>query len=312
MNEYVLQACQLSKHYKHHRALENVNLSIRKGSIYGFIGQNGAGKSTLMRIVAGLAQPTSGSISLFGHQNGPKLVQARRRMGTIIETPALFPHLTAKDNLEIFRLQKGIRDKGRVKRVLSLVGLEDTAGKLAGEFSLGMKQRLGLAIALLGEPELLILDEPTNGLDPVGVVELRELLLGLNRESGISILVSSHILSELYLLATDYGIIHRGRMLEELSAHELEAKCKQYLHIKVDSPDRAISVIKETWQEAKYETAADGSIRLYHPAERPGLISAKLFAAGLEIQQFTPKGDELEQYYTKLIGGTANGQSAAV
>lgn len=312
MSEYVLQAQQLSKHYKHHPALDRVDLSIRRGSIYGFIGQNGAGKSTLMRIAAGLSRPTSGQIELFGYKEGAKLVQARKRMGTTIETPALFPHLSAAENLEVFRLQKGIRDRAQIRQTLSLVGLEQAGSKIAANFSLGMKQRLGLAVSLLGNPELLILDEPTNGLDPVGVVELRELLLHLNRDKGISILVSSHILSELHLLATDYGIIHNGRMLEQLSVSELQAKCRQYLHIKVDSPEKAIGIIQEEWQTTEYELDADGIIRLYEPFGRPGALSAKLFAAGLEVQQFMPKGEKLERYYTKLIGGAANGKSVTV
>lgn len=312
MSDYVLQAHQLSKHYKQHPALDHVDLTIRRGSIYGFIGQNGAGKSTLMRIAAGLAQPTSGRIELFGFGAGSKLVQARRRIGTTIESPALIPHMTAEQNLEVFRLQKGISDTTRIRQTLSLVGLASAGKKLAANFSLGMKQRLGLAISLLGNPELLILDEPANGLDPVGVVELRELLLHLNREKGMSILISSHILSELHLLATDYGIIHNGRMLEQLSVQELQAKCRQYLHIKVDAPEKAVDIIKENWPANEYELDADGFIRLYEPYGAPGEISARLFAAGLEVQQFMPMGEQLEKFYTSLVGGAANDQSVTI
>ncbi|MBW4082594.1 ATP-binding cassette domain-containing protein [Paenibacillus sp. S150] len=312
MSDYVLQAHQLSKHYKQHPALDHVDLTIRRGSIYGFIGQNGAGKSTLMRIAAGLAKPTSGRIELFGFGEGSKLVQARRRVGTTIESPALFPHMTAGENLEVFRLQKGISDTTRIRQTLSLVGLASAGKKLAASFSLGMKQRLGLAISLLGSPELLILDEPANGLDPVGVVELRELLLHLNREKGISILISSHILSELHLLATDYGIIHNGRMLEQLSVHELQDKCRQYLHIKVNSPEKAVAIINENWPANEYELDAGGVIRLYEPYGAPGEISATLFAAGLEVQQFMPKGEKLEKFYTSLVGGAANDQSVTI
>ncbi|WNS44082.1 ATP-binding cassette domain-containing protein [Paenibacillus sp. MMS20-IR301] len=312
MSEYVLQAHQLSKYYKKHPALEVVDLSIRRGSIYGFIGQNGAGKSTFMRIAAGLSRPSSGRIELFGAGEGAKLVQARKRIGTTIETPALFPHMSAAENLEVFRLQQGIRDKTRIRQTLSLVGLAEAGNKTAGNFSLGMKQRLGLAVALLGNPELLILDEPTNGLDPVGVVELRELLLRLHRERNISILMSSHILSELHLLATDYGIIHNGRMLEQLTANELQAKCRQYLHIKVDSPETAVGIIQGEYGSSECVLDANGIIRLYEPFGRPGELSAKLFAAGLEVQQFMPEGDKLERYYTKLIGGADNGKSVAV
>ncbi|MBB6672485.1 ATP-binding cassette domain-containing protein [Cohnella nanjingensis] len=305
MSETVLRARQLTKRYNRHLALDRIDLTVRKGSIYGFIGQNGAGKSTLMRIAAGLAHPTSGSVELFGASEGAKLVTARRRIGTTIETPALFPHLSATENLEIYRLQQGIRNRSRIRETLSLVGLADTGSKKSAEFSMGMKQRLGLAIALMSEPDMLILDEPTNGLDPLGVVELRELLRGLNRETGLTILISSHILSELDQMATDYGFIHQGRMLEQLSASELQTKCRQYLHIKVDNPELALSVIRKGLLSAEYELEPDGSIRLYGGFKRAGSVSSLLFSAGLEIEQFTPVGEQLERYFSRLIGGAA-------
>lgn len=305
MNGYVLQALQVSKQYGRHTALERVDLSIRQGSIYGFIGQNGAGKSTLMRIAAGLVRPSAGRIELFGFGEGAGLVKARRRIGVTIEAPALFPHLNAQENLEVFRLQMGLKEKEIIRQTLSIVGLEDTKGKTVSGFSLGMKQRLGLAAALLGSPELLILDEPTNGLDPVGVVELRELLLRLNREHGISILISSHILSELHLLATDYGIIHQGRMLEQLTARELQSKCRQYLHIEADSPVQALEVLQKDWPGLECQLGTDGILRLYGIADKPGAVSRSLYEAGLEVRQLITKGDELEKYYTRLIGEVA-------
>lgn len=314
MSDYVLQTEKLSKQYKQQQVLKQVDLTIRPGSIYGFIGQNGAGKSTLMRIAAGLTTPTSGGIELFGYRDGAGLTRARRRMGAVIESPALFPHLTAAEHLEVFRLQQGIRDNARIKQTLRLTGLEETGRKPAANFSLGMKQRLSLAIALLGQPELLILDEPTNGLDPGGVVALRELLLRLNRENGITLLISSHILSELDLLATDYGIIHQGRLLEQLSVSELRAKCRQYLHIQVDQPELAVQVVREHLATSDYELAADGALRVYAPFGKASDIAARLFGAGLEVEQFTPQGDGLERYYTLLIGeaGVAHGQSVTV
>lgn len=210
MVEYVLRTHSVSKQYKHQLVLNKVNLTIKKGSIYGFIGQNGAGKSTLIRLVTGLACPTMGKIELFGQSNERELIEARRRIGTIIEGPALYPHLSAAENLEAHRLLKGIPGKECIQKTLEIVGLQDTGKKKAKNFSLGMKQRLGIAIALIGDPEFLILDEPINGLDPMSVVEIRELLKKLNHEYGITILISSHILSELHLLATHYGIIHKG------------------------------------------------------------------------------------------------------
>ncbi|MHA7966691.1 ATP-binding cassette domain-containing protein [Paenibacillus sp. CAU 1782] len=312
MSALALQAFQLSKSYKRQKVLNEVNLGIRKGSIYGFIGQNGAGKSTFMRIAAGLVEPSSGGLELFGCGGGGSLVEARRRIGIAIEAPALYPHMTASENVEVFRLQKGIRDKEAVKQTLRLVGLEETGSKTAGSFSLGMKQRLGLASALIGRPELLILDEPTNGLDPVGVVELRELLLRLNAEMGITILISSHILSELYLLATDYGMIHNGRMLEQLTAGELKEKCRQYLHIQVDEPAKALAVLNEELQSPDCRLEEDGTILLRESDVQAGQVSAALFRAGLEVRQLASRGEDLEHYYTKLIGEASHGQSAEI
>ncbi|MGO4790989.1 ABC transporter ATP-binding protein [Paenibacillus sp. 2KB_20] len=303
MSEYVLQTNQLSKKFKGSLALDKVNLSIRKGSIYGFIGQNGAGKSTLIRIVTGLAFPTEGTIELFGASDERTLIQARKRIGSIIESPALFPHMTAAENLEANRILRGIPGQDCVPSMLELVGLQGTGRKKAKNFSLGMKQRLGLAIALLGEPEFLILDEPTNGLDPMGVIEMRELLKRLNRERGITILISSHILSELYLLASHFGIIHHGQLLEQLTAQELNGKCQQYVFIKADNPDKAATVIQNELGTTDFEVMPDGAIKLYSSIEHPGKVSSALFTAGLEIEQFMPMGEDLESYFTKRIGG---------
>ncbi|MGG1638357.1 ATP-binding cassette domain-containing protein [Paenibacillus sp. NRS-1760] len=306
MQEYVLKTNQLSKKYKGHSALDKVNLSIRRGSIYGFIGQNGAGKSTLIRLVTGLAFPTDGSIELFGASEEQALIQARKRIGSIIESPALFPQMTASENLEANRILRGIPGKECVPRMLEQVGLQGTGKKITKNFSLGMKQRLGLAIALLGDPEFLILDEPTNGLDPMGVVEMRELLMQLNRELGITILISSHILSELHLMASHYGIIHRGRLLEQLTAEELDLKCQQYVYIKVSDPGKATAVIQNELGTADFEVMQDGAIKLYSPIDKPSKISSLLFSAGLEIEKFTPMGEDLESYFTKRIGANSH------
>lgn len=306
MNDYVLQTNQLSKTFKRSVALDKVSLSIRKGAIYGFIGQNGAGKSTLIRMITGLAFPSGGTIQLFGASEERALVEARKRIGSIIESPALFPQMSARDNLEANRIMRGIPGKDCVARTLKQVGLQETGRKQAKHFSLGMKQRLGLAIALLGDPEFLILDEPTNGLDPMGVVEMRELLKRLNREQGITILISSHILSELNLLASHYGIIHRDQLLEQLTAQELSAKCQQYLLIKVDSPDKAAAVIQHELGTVDFEVMQDGAIKLYNSTRQPGEVSSALFAAGLVIEKFMPMGEDLESYFTKRIGVNAH------
>ena len=307
MYEYVLKTHQLSKKYQKKMALNKVNLSIEKGSIYGFIGQNGAGKSTFIRMICGLGYPTSGSFELFGKNNERELNEERKRIGTIIEGPALYPNMTATENLEAHRLLKGIPGKQCIEEKLSMVGLQNTGKKKAKNFSLGMKQRLGLAIALLGDPEFLILDEPINGLDPMGVVEIRELLKKLNQEYGITILISSHILSELHLLATHYGIIHNGELLEQLSAKELHEKCQQYLHIKVDDPNKAATVIESEFPSADFEVMPDGAIKLFTHVESPGLVSKPLTDKGLIIEEFMPMGEDLETYFTHRIGGAQHG-----
>lgn len=303
MGDYVLRTSSLSKQYKDQLALNNVDLSIKKGSIYGFIGQNGAGKSTLIRVVTGLALPTKGKLELFGHSTEQELIQARKRIGTIIEGPALYPHMSAAENLEAHRLLRGIPGKKCIEKTLSLVGLQNTGKKKAKNFSLGMKQRLGLGIALLGDPEFLILDEPINGLDPMGVVEIRELLKKMNHEYGITILISSHILSELHLLATHYGIIHKGELLEQLTVNELNEKCQQYIHVKVDKPDKATAIIETLLGTTHYEVLPDGTIKLFRYLDAPGKVSKTLSNEGLIIEQFMPMGENLETYFTNRIGG---------
>jgi ABC-2 type transport system ATP-binding protein len=275
-------------------------MNIPKGSIYGFIGQNGAGKSTFIRIICGLAYPSSGTFSLFGdlHPN-----EARKRIGTIIETPALYPQMTAVENLEAHRLLRGITDKTRIEKVLSLVGLENTKKKKAKHFSLGMKQRLGIAIALLGNPDFLLLDEPMNGLDPLGIIEIRELLRELNNNHGITILISSHLLSELHLLATDYGMIHQGQLIEQLSAKELDAKCQQYLHIKVDQPQKAATILEQQLATSNFTLTSTGTIKLFTHVDSPQKVSKLLTDAGLVIEQLMPMGEDLETYFTNRIGG---------
>ena len=218
MPQYILQTKELCKEFAHTAAVNRVSMNIQQGDIYGFIGENGAGKTTFMRMVAGLASPTSGTIRLFGQEN---LQAGRHYIGCTIENPALYKNMTARENLEIFRHAFGVKNTKSTDKVLSLMGLADTGRKRVGDFSLGMKQRLAIAVALLGNPQFLILDEPINGLDPVGIQELRNLFVQLNREQNITLLISSHILGELSKIATRYGIIHKGSLVSELSADDL-------------------------------------------------------------------------------------------
>ncbi|MEH7460423.1 ABC transporter ATP-binding protein [Bacillus sp. JJ1127] len=303
MNNFVLKTRNLSKKYQGDFALKDVNLTIRKGEIYGFIGQNGAGKSTFLRVATGLSFPTNGTVELFGVSDQKEMTKALKRVGAIIESPALYSQMTAFQNLEVHRLQKGIPGKECIKKTLELVGLQHTGKKKTKNFSLGMKQRLGLAIALLGEPEFLILDEPTNGLDPTGIIELRELLKKLNKEKGLTILISSHILNELHQLATHYGIIHKGELLEQLSSKEMEDKCRKYIHIKVDNPHQAAVIIESELETTNFEVMPEGTIKLYEHIDASAKVSKVLSINGLTIEQFALMGDTLENYFTKLIGG---------
>lgn len=307
MSRTVIRTKKLSKLYGNQRALDYVDLAVPEGAIYGFIGQNGAGKSTLLRTVVGLAAPSGGTVELFGASGDRELAKARKRIGIMIEAPALYPHMTAAENLEVHRLLRGIPGKDCIRRTLAKVGLEDTKNKKAKHFSLGMKQRLGMALALLGDPEVLILDEPINGLDPMGVVEIRELLMKLNREQGISILISSHILSELHLLATHYGFIHKGRLLEQLTTAKLGEKCRQYLHVKVDQPEQAAALLETTLATTDFEVLPEGVIKLYSYLDAPKTVSAALARSGIMIEQFMVRGESLEDYFSSLVGGDLHG-----
>ena len=231
MKELVLKTHNLSKKYGEQWAVDNVNMTIEKGQIYGFIGQNGAGKTTLIRLITGLIHRTSGEIELLGASTEAELNKARTMVGSLVETPAFYGNMTARENLEVSRLVRNIAGKESIEEVLSLVGLKDVEKKKVKNFSLGMKQRLGIANALLGNPRFLILDEPINGLDPVSIVEIRELLKKVNKEKEVTMLISSHILGELSELATNYGIINNGKLIEELSAEQLRENCRQYVQI---------------------------------------------------------------------------------
>lgn len=303
MNEYVLRTNNLSKKYKEDFALNNVNLEIKKGEIYGFIGQNGAGKTTLIRIVTGLSFPTKGNVELFREGSEKGLIRSIKRIGAVIENPALFPNMSAYENLELHRLQKGIPNKKCIDKTLELVGLQSTGRKKTMNFSLGMKQRLGIAIALLSDPEFLILDEPTNGLDPMGIVELRELIKRLNREKEMTVLISSHILSELHQVATRYGIIHKGKLLEQITSAELNEKCRQYLRIKVDNPSKGATVLEAELGAIDFEVMPDGTIKLYSHLNDIQKVSMAITKNNLIIEHFSQMGDDLESYFTKLVGG---------
>ena len=261
MSEVVLKTYNLSKKYKETMAVDKVCMTIKKGQIYGFIGQNGAGKTTIIRLITGLAHKTDGEIELFGQTDN--LDESRESIGSLVESPAFYGNMTARENLEISRLVRGIGSKDSIDKVLELVNLKDTGKKKVKNFSLGMKQKLGIANALLGNPKFIILDEPINGLDPMSIVEIRELIKKLNNELGMTILISSHILGELSELATNYGIISHGKLIEEFTAKELREKCRQYIEIIVDDSKKATVLLEEKLGITNYEVINDNMIKVY-------------------------------------------------
>lgn len=304
MSEIICQTTDLCKNYKNFHVLQNVNLSINRGEIYGLIGENGAGKSTLIRILTGLAFQSSGEVTLFGKTEN--LQYERAKIGCTVEMPALYKDMTAKQNLEIQRVQRGIPDKKCIFKTLELVGLDNTKKKKVNDFSLGMKQRLALAIALLGEPEFLILDEPVNGLDPTGIIELRELLKKLAKENHVTILISSHILSELNQLATCYGFLHHGKLLKQITATELSEECKRHIKLKTDNTKKTVTVLEEQLKIKNFSIYPDSFIRVYEKLEETHTISKTLSSNGIVVEEISVQGEELETYFENLIGGDKN------
>ncbi len=304
MTEIICQTKDLCKNYKNFHALENVNLSIKRGEIYGLIGENGAGKSTLIRILTGLAFKSSGIINLFGKTE--HLQYERAKIGCTVEMPALYKDMTAEQNLEIQRVQRDIPDKKCISKTLELVGLNNTRKKKVNNFSLGMKQRLSLAAALLGEPEFLILDEPVNGLDPTGIIELRELLKKLTKENHVTILISSHILSELNQLATCYGFLHHGKLLRQITAVQLDEECRRHIKLKTDDTIRTATILEEKLRIKNYSVYPDNFIRIYEKLEEIHNISKTLFSSGLIVEELSIQGENLETYFENLIGGSIN------
>lgn len=304
MTEVICQTKDLCKNYKNFHALENVNLSIKRGEIYGLIGENGAGKSTLIRILTGLAFKSSGVINLFGQTE--HLQCERAKIGCTVEMPALYKDMTAEQNLEIQRVQRGIPDKKCISKTLELVGLDNTKKKKVNNFSLGMKQRLSLAVALLGEPEFLILDEPVNGLDPTGIIELRELLKKLAKENHVTILISSHILSELNQLATCYGFLDHGKLLRQITAAQLNEECRRHIKLKTDDIKRTTTILEEKLKIINYSVYPDNFIRVYEKLEEIHSISKTLFSNGIVVEELSIQGEDLETYFENLIGGNKN------
>ncbi len=299
--DYILTTEGLTKKYKHFQALNGLNMKVPKGSVYGLVGRNGAGKTTLFRLICGLQEPTRGSFTLYGvHSCKRNIASARRRVGAVIESPAIYMDMTAEENLIYRHLLLGLPSTKGTAELLKLVGLEGTGKKKARNFSLGMRQRLGIAVALAGDPDLLILDEPANGLDPQGIVEIRELILRLNRERGITVLISSHILDELSRLATHYGIIDSGRMVRELSAGELDAACRKCLRAEVTDTGALARVLDGLGLRYEIVSATEADILGEISVTR---LTAALAAEGCEVLTLRERDENLESYFISLVGG---------
>ncbi len=304
----IIQTHQLTKRYRETVALDHVDLTIPQGSIYGLVGNNGAGKTTLLKIILGQIYPTSGNFCLWEAEDEDGYKKNRRRCGAIIESPGFWPKMTAAQNLEYYRLQRGIPDREKVREVLAQVGLADAAHKKFGQMSMGMKQRLGLALALMGEPQLLILDEPINGLDPQGIMEIRNLLLKLNREKHITILISSHILSELENMATDYGFLCRGKLIQQISARRLHELCGTYLEIRVAEPERYAALLEKQLNRTDYTVLADGTIRIPGTEEDVALYSRLAAQYQIDLLALEHREMRLEDYYMHLTAEGKGGE----
>ena len=299
--EYVLTTTGLCKRYRHFKALNGLDMRVPRGAIYGLVGRNGAGKTTLIRLICGLQTASAGEYALYGTPGDARdITRARKRMGAVVETPSIYPELSAADNLKEQYRTLGMPDFEGIDTLLKLVGLENAGGKRARNFSLGMKQRLGIAIALCGNPDFLVLDEPVNGLDPQGIIEIRELILKLNREQRITVLISSHILDELGRLATHYGFIDRGRMVKELSAAELEDACRKCMRLEV-SDARALARTLDG-MDVKYDILDGDRADVYAKLNITELVRA-LEAEGCELISAQERDESLESYFMSLVGG---------
>ncbi|MCE4047987.1 MULTISPECIES: ATP-binding cassette domain-containing protein [Bacillaceae] len=304
MAETILKAANVSKVYGKHKALDKVSIEIKRGMIYGLIGENGAGKSTFMRTVMGLISIDSGEMELFGQSGVKGLQRARRKMGQSIETPALYPELTARENLRVQAANGGVSER-EMDALLQLMNLSNTGKKRAKNFSLGMRQRLAIASTLITNPEFLILDEPTNGLDPSGIVEMREIIQRLVTERGITVLLSSHLLDELSQVATHYGILHDGKLISEFSREELAKETRQYIELETTEVEKAIVVLDELGIK-DYTVMNRTEINIYEQLDEVATINRSLVLANVNVSRIGTTRQKLEDYFLQLTGGNKN------
>ncbi|TMV48028.1 ABC transporter ATP-binding protein [Paenibacillus mesophilus] len=301
--EYVLRTNGLTKKYKDRTAVEGINISVKRGEIYGFLGQNGAGKTTTIRMIMGLIQPTSGQIELFGQKLEPRRRAPFERIGSMIEIPGFYPNLTAAENLDIHRRMMGMGNKESIEQSLEQAGLLEVRNKRVKSFSLGMKQRLGIARALLHHPELLILDEPTNGLDPAGIKEVRNLIMDLASKRNIAVLVSSHILSEVQQMATILGIIHNGTLVEEIEQEVLQMKNRHCMEFKVSNDRHAVMLLEQKLGIRDYSVPEPGIVRVFEQLSESAAINRTLVGNGVDVAEITMLRETLEDYFLSLTGG---------
>ncbi len=300
MEEVILKTTKLTKKYKDFTALDHVNITINKGDIYGLIGRNGAGKTTLMKTITTLVNKTSGEFELFGVLDN-NLTEAKRRIGCLIENPAFYPNLTAYQNLKYYAIQKGIVNLQQIDEALSIVGLEEAKNKKFKTFSLGMKQRLGIAFAIMDNPDFIILDEPINGLDPIGISDLRDTFKRLNEEKNITILISSHILSELYTIATKFCILEKGKIIKELTKEELDIECSKCIVIKTDDVKKVSNVIETDLKTTNYKVIDKGEVRLYDYLDHADKVNKALSQKDINIMSLYETGISLEDYFKNVI-----------
>jgi ABC-2 type transport system ATP-binding protein len=303
-SKLIVETYNLTKVYQKKTAVDNVNLHIHEGDIYGLVGKNGAGKTTLIRLLTGVISPTKGSYSLFGKTSQRDLLKARKNIAAMIETPALYLNMTAHDNMKTRCILLGINDESVVNNRLNEVGLKDVvhSKKKAADFSLGMRQRLGIAMSLLGSPKLLILDEPTNGLDPEGIKEMRELLIKINKESHVTMIISSHILSELGKFATTYGFMDNGKLINEISSEELNKSTRKSLSFVVDDADKCYQYLKTYYKDIEAEKVGS-TIKLYGLDDVSKILNGIYRETNFKISDIREEANSLEDYFIKLIGG---------
>lgn len=299
---YILQANHLTKTIGGKTLVRDVNLHIKKGRIYGFLGPNGAGKTTVMKMLTNLWKPTEGSVEIFGEMLTPKSYEVLKRMGSIIEFPAFYEHLTGYQNLKLHTEYMGYYQHGSIERALELLSLTEAGAKPVKTYSLGMKERLGIARAILTKPELLILDEPSNGLDPAGMKQIRELLKALSEEYGITVMISTHILSEIECIADTIGIIHHGQMQDEITMKEIEDKSFAYIELSVENPERAAYVLSEKLGLTNFKLISEGQFRIYDSRISTQELSKALALKDVAVTALGKRSETLEDYFLKLTG----------